>query len=90
MQIANFLKEAMKGRKGLGALLNSFTLRYLDSDKFQEEFGKMTPEEMVKFIMDPDNAYKIGQWSYRQRNPGGRENCHKAKRMLRESEEYRF
>ena len=69
MQINKFLKEQLKSKKGLSPLLNSFALRYLDSEKFQEEFGEMTPEEMAEFIVNIDNAYEIGKWSERQRNP---------------------
>ena len=70
MQMRQYFKGELKDKyKGLGALMTSLGLNYLEVEEFEKEFGCTTKEEIVQFIMNSENAYRIGRWSDQMRNP---------------------
>ena len=70
MQMRKYFGGKLKSQyKGLGPLLTSMSLNYLEVEEFKKEFGCTTEEEIAEFIMNPENLYKIGKWSNEMRNP---------------------
>lgn len=43
-------------------LLDNFNLKNVSLQKFFQEFGKMPDSEIEAFILDGDNAYKLGRF----------------------------
>lgn len=56
MTIKNFLKESVN------YLFDG--LDDIDTKEFFKEFGEMNREDMISFIEDPDNFFKVGKFTY--------------------------
>ena len=92
MQIRQYFNGELKDKyKGLGVLMTRLRLNHLDVEEFKKEFGCTTKEEIVQFIMNPENAYRIGKWSEKMRNPiRPRTGCYSSKGKVKGDDGGRF
>ena len=92
MQIRQYFNGELKDKyKGLGVLMTSLGLNYLEVEEFQKEFGCTTKEEIAEFIMDLENGYRIGKWSDKMRNPiRPRTGCYSSKGKVKGDDGGRF